>query len=313
MLKFISKICFLIMVIAGSAYGAELTLEGSFLIGHNVTPTTETPRQGVGTVGNYALGWGLTDNLFLATSPWIWVSYNTANLHLKWAKNVSQKSRFGVFASYFESYNSEPFLTAVNGSNWNDGPGGNGPGGGGPPGGGPGGGGGGGGSARTYAALSRYQWQSASVHFLYSYAFNPDDKIYFNLHYGYFWNDEFPYSIRMDPGTDTIREQIDLTALTSVRMGDSDFHWLFEFGGLGLNYWQPYMQLGSSIAYKSASWLVQLGASYTIQFSEINKKASWTPGRYDSRLHYSNTEGRYYYYRYLQTALHPEVQLQYFF
>lgn len=276
----------------------------AIFIGHNVTPTTETLSQGAGTVGNYALAYGITDTLFIATSPWIWASYNTANVHLKWAGNVSEASRLGLFLSYFESFESQPFLKSagtINGGGTRPGR----PGGGGPA------GGGGGTSTTIYTAQERYQWQSASAHGLYSYETANHTHYYFNFHYAYFWNDDFPYSIRMDPGTDTIRHQIDFTMLTQVPLND-EWNILFEFGGLGLNYLYPYMQMGASIAYKNASWLFQLGASYTGQFAELNKSTAWEIGRYDTRTH-TTESGQEYYFRYLQTAVHPEIQIQYFF
>ncbi|MEN0060285.1 MAG: hypothetical protein AAGB31_15710 [Bdellovibrio sp.] len=290
-----------------SLSSAKSSKNSAIFIGHNVTPTTDTLAAGEWTVGTYAVGVGLTDSLFIATSPWIGLSYNTANVHLKWADDFSADSRWGVFLSYFESYDSEPFLRGVTGSNFDSRPDRNN---GGRP---PGSGGLGGLATTTYVALSRYQWKSGSVHALYSKHWDSGDVLYFNLHYAYFWDDEFPYSIRMDPGSDDIRDQVDLTALAKIRLGASDFYWNFEAGGLGLNYIYPYLQVGSSLAYASSSWLVQVGASYTVRFSEAGQASGWRPGRYDTRQHYSETEEEYYYYRYLQTALHPEIQLQYFF
>lgn len=280
-------------------------MDDSILIGHNVTPTTDMLKSGVVTVGTYAVGYGLSDSFFVATSPWIWGSYNTANVHLKWGQRISNSSRISLFASYFESYESTPFLR--NAGTLNGNPGGTRPGRGGPntpPSSGSGG-------TTIYTALERYQWKSASAHALYSYDTDSGKTFYFNLHYAYFWNDDFPYSIRMDPGDDKIRNQVDFTTLTKIPMSD-EWLFLFEFGGLGLNYLYPYMQAGASIAYKSPSWLVQLGASYTAQFAELNKSTAWSPGRYDSRAH-TTENGQTYYFRYLQTALHPEIQIQFFF
>jgi hypothetical protein len=276
----------------------------SILIGHNLTPTTEVLRAGDSTVGTYAVGYALTDHLFLATSPWIWVSYNTANVHLKWATDVTENQRIGFFASYFESYDSSPLLTEINGSGGSDcrpgdrncsAPRGSNP-----------------ASGTDVQIADRYQWRSFSTHALYSYAFKYATT-YVSLKYSYFYNDDMPYSIRMDPGSDDIRDQWDFSALTAVPIPGSDFLWNFEVGGLGLNYLQPYLQLGSSIAYKSESWLIQVGASYTARFNELSQSTAWSPGRYDSRVHYSESTGENYYFRYLQTALHPEIQLQFFF
>ena len=273
----------------------------SALVGHNVTPTTETLGQGVVTAGNYAVAVGLTDSVFIATSPWIWGSYNTANIHLKWGHALDRRSRVGVFASYFQSYDSYPLTSGPAAGQM----------------------------ARTvndrfgrpttvttryYDSLRRYQWESSSLHALYSYEPAQFASLYFNLHYAYFWNDDYAYSIRMDPGKDEIRDQIDATMLAALRLGPlSGFRLLLEGGALGLNYLYPYLQVGSSLAYASDSWLFQVGASATMQFREAMYASGWSPGRHDTRLHYSLSAGQYYTGRYLQTAVHPEIQIQYFF
>lgn len=281
----------------------------AILIGHNVTPTTDIPPPGVWTVGTYAVGVSPTKNLFIASSPWIWSTYNTANIHVKWTDQISRNLHYSLFASYFESFNSTPFITEANGSTR-------------PIGTNPFPGGGGRHFRRpsiaataneTVLQTNRYQWQSASLHLLTGYAFGDRASFYTNVHYGYFWNDDFPYSIRMDPGRDSIRGQIDVTTLTQIRLGSSAMHWLFELGGLGLNYEAPYLQVGTSLAYQGRTWLLQAGASATMQFSEAIYQSGWTPGRYDDREHWSKSENRSYWFRYLQTALHPEVQVQYYF
>lgn len=262
----------------------------SIVVGHNVTPTASSPKKGVWTVGNYALGVGITDSIFLATSPWVWTSYNTANIHLKVSAPVNRKVRVGVFASYFESYDSAEFLvkqpTGLHASTFS--------------------------STSKISDTNRYQWQSASAHLVSSIEASDSVTVNFNAHYAYFWNDDFPYSIRMDPGRDSLRGQVDLSTLTEVKMSDSELSWLFELGALGVNYAAPYLQLGGSLVYKDESWLVQFGASYSVAFNEAGYQSGWMPGRYDSRTHYTN-DGQAYRQRYLQTALHPEVQLQYFF
>jgi hypothetical protein len=322
--RFAKALLFLTLpVLAFNAFADELSLDSvtvekqkAILIGHNVTPTTDIPLKKSWTVGTYALGVSVTENLFLATSPWIWVSYNTANFHLKYSRAITPSFRVALFGSYFESFNSTPFITEAGGNPIGDVPTGT------PlP--------GGRGRRRVLSPQSdihaqavvstyteqtnRYQWKSASLHMLASYELGERVTVYGNIHYGYFWNDDFPYSIRMDPGHDSIRGQVDMTTLTQVKLGATDFHVLGELGALGVNYLQPYLQIGASLAYLSESWLVQLGASATMPFSEAFTTTGWMPGRYDGRQHESQSENRTYYYRYLQTALHPEVQLQYYF
>src|SRR5690349_16640648 len=73
-------------------------------IGHNQTQSTDVLRAHTATLGNYAAGFGITDHLFVATSPWILYSYNTMNLHLKYSEDLNSRSTIGLMASYFDSY-----------------------------------------------------------------------------------------------------------------------------------------------------------------------------------------------------------------
>lgn len=269
------------------AFGAYPATKG--LIGHNTTPLAASLPAGTWTVGNYAAGVAVSDSVFVATSPWIWSSYNTANAHLRFTTPFRERQRHGVFLSYFESLPSGPLLEKGNfvspkNSFFSASP----------------------------AQTIRYQWQSGSVHLISSYDLTSDIAVNFNLHYAYFWNDDFPYSIRMDPGDDAIRDQVDFTTLTQIRIPHTQLQWLIELGLLGLNYQMPYLQIGTSLSHLSGNWLFQMGASFSVPMNEVTKKSGWQWGRYDDRLHHTKN-GDAYIERYLQTALHPEVQIQYFF
>ena len=265
-------------------------------IGHNLTPSTEVLKARTFTVGNYAAGFGLTENIFVATSPWIWYSYNTMNLHLKYSQDISARSTIGFFASYFDSYDSTNLVNSDLNSPGNtpfaaaDTPTG----------------------ANIAKSLNRYQWTSYSLHGLYSYHYEAGAVQYFNLKFSHFINDEMPYSLRMDPGNDEIRNQIDVSTLVKIpmRAGSSI---ALETGVLGLNYASPYAHLGASVAIQKQDWLVQLGASYTVPLAELGTTEGFNVGRMDNRVHYSEVARSYYTERYLQVAVHPEVQVQYSF
>ena len=261
-LLFISVIFFISIARAESGKAVD--------IGHNLTPTTKTVAAGVWTAGNYALGYGISDSLFIVTSPWIWVNYNTINLHLKWSSAQIGRSRFGIFASYFESLR------------W------------------------------AFVGDAPYFWKSASTNLLYTYSWSPQVETNFSLRASYFWNDDRPYSIRMDMGDNAIRGQLDLTSLTRIRIAESDFSLGLELGTVGMNYLYPYMHVGASVLYTWNSWLAQFGFSYTIQWREWRESKGLRPGRIDTRVRQSSSDGQFYYYPY-ETALHPEMQLQYFF
>lgn len=278
---------------------ASLRQTEALFIGHNLTPSTDVAGKYKVTLGNYAAGFGLTENLFVATSPWILYSYNTTNIHLKYSHVISPKSTVGVFASYFDSYNSESLMGQA--------PYGSGPGnapfavGDGLPTG-----------ASITPGTNRYQWTSYSVHGLYSYRYDSGNTQYFNLKYSYFVNDEMPYSLRMDPGDDSIRDQIDVSTLLKMPVED-DVSVALEGGLLGANYKSPFAHIGASFVFQQPQWLVQVGASYTAPLNEIGRPSAFEVGRMDQRVHYSQIADQYYTERYLQVAVHPEIQIQFNF
>lgn len=276
---------------------ASAPKSSSYFIGHNLTPSTDEIRAGSVTVGNYALGYAVTDNLLLATSPWIWTTYNTQNLHLKYTQVLSPKSDAGFMLSYFNSYDSGNLMDTNSSNNLT------------PfapaPGGLPTGG-------QLNAGTNRYQWTSYSAHALYGYRYDNSNVQYVNLKYSNFVNDEMPYSLRMDPGDDSIRNQIDASTLLKIPTDDNVSFGL-EAGILGLNYINPYTHLGASIRIHESSWMLQLGASYTVMAKEFGTSKALEIGRWDNRVHYSEVAQQYYSERYLQVAVHPEVQFQIYF
>lgn len=267
----------------------------SIEIGHNATPTTWMMPKNTWTVGPYGVAYQAAEDLMIATSPWLWYSYNTANLNLKWVKRISSGLRVGVFSSYFESYESRPFihcedkwrcdgtLIVSNGKVYGTGYG---------------------------RYVDRYQFQALTNQALLSF-----DASRFTitsaLKYSYFFNDDKPYSLRPDPGTDKIRGQIDLTFLVEKPLANH-VQLNVEFGSLGLNDLEPYLHLGSSVSVIFSRWLVQLGGSLTTRFSSIGTDEFWDPGAFEQRVHTSK-EGQLYNGRYLVMGLHPEIQVQYFF
>lgn len=243
------------------------------IFGHNVTPTTQVLAANDFTVGNYVLGWGATSEWTVAVSPWIWFQYNTPNFHMKWGKKYSDYINYGLFFSYFHSDRHSNPMSSQN----------------------------------------LYQWQSASLHGLYSVKTASNKTFYFNLHYAYFWNEDMPYSIRMDPGTE-ISGQIDLTSLTQIPLSWKNTSVLLEFGGLGINYLYPYVQVGASIAYQGQHWLLQFGYSYTTKFADIGSGKPYDTTRWqEPRWQENKSDDMFSNYRYYEASTHPEIHIQYFF
>ena len=78
----------------------------AILFGHNVTPTSYTLSKGTSSVGIYAIAYGVTDHLMLATSPWIDYDYNMYNAHLRYGGKIADGQRLTFGLSYFKTYQS---------------------------------------------------------------------------------------------------------------------------------------------------------------------------------------------------------------
>jgi len=261
-------------------------------IGHNLTPSTEVLRSGAFTVGNYAAGYGITENILLATSPWIWTTYNTKNIHLKYSKIISPQATAGFLVSYFDSFGSGDLVDSSISSR---------PGAFALP-----------TASEVAIGTNRYQWTNYSASALYSYRYEGGTTQYLNLKYSYFINDDRPYSLRMDPGDDSIRDQIDVSTLIKIPVEDGA-NVSLESGILGMNFKESYLHLGGSVGFQNKGWLVQVGASYTVPVGLLGTADAMDIGRMDQRVHYSEVADRYYTERYLQVAVHPEVQVQFSF
>lgn len=89
----------------------------SILIGHNLTPTTHTLAGGSVTAGNYLVAVGLTDNLFIATSPWMYVSYNMYSVGARYRYALDSLSDLGLQVSYLKSSDEPPYLYQMEATN----------------------------------------------------------------------------------------------------------------------------------------------------------------------------------------------------
>jgi hypothetical protein len=68
----ISFLLFFFWSLTGSA--------NSFVIGHNLSPTTEVPEKGTATVGTYLASYSFSDRCHVGTSPWMAYGYNSYSL-----------------------------------------------------------------------------------------------------------------------------------------------------------------------------------------------------------------------------------------
>ncbi len=74
-------------------------------IGHNVSPTSYTLAADELTLGSYAVGYGITDNWMIATSPWMIVNYNMPMIATRFAfASDSVIHRFAIEFDYFKTF-----------------------------------------------------------------------------------------------------------------------------------------------------------------------------------------------------------------
>ena len=75
------------------------------LFGHNLTPTSYTLPPQRFTLGTYVVGYGISENLTLGTSPWLVLAYNMPMLELKLALQTNTFfERISVDGTYFKTF-----------------------------------------------------------------------------------------------------------------------------------------------------------------------------------------------------------------
>lgn len=79
-------------------------LEMPVLWGHNLTPTTYTLKKNQVTAGTYVLGYGVTDNFMICTSPWIDLLYNMPSIDGRYLIAEIKDFRFLLDVSYFKTF-----------------------------------------------------------------------------------------------------------------------------------------------------------------------------------------------------------------
>lgn len=74
------------------------------ILGHNLSPTHHLVPQGVTTVGFYAAAYGVTKQLTLGTSPWIFADYNMYNFIARYRIKKWKDSFLSGQTAYFKTY-----------------------------------------------------------------------------------------------------------------------------------------------------------------------------------------------------------------
>lgn len=82
----------------------------SVFLGHLLTPTTYLPKKKTVTFGSHITGYSFNDDLLIGTASFLFFFYNSPNLYLKYGKNINDKHRLAVQATYLKSFDSYNFI-----------------------------------------------------------------------------------------------------------------------------------------------------------------------------------------------------------
>lgn len=75
------------------------------LLGHNLTSTTDTPKAGQWLLGDYAIAYGVSDELMLGVNPWLVINYNMTAAGFKYGVD-----RGKYFQNFLDRISLEAYL-----------------------------------------------------------------------------------------------------------------------------------------------------------------------------------------------------------
>jgi hypothetical protein len=77
--------------------------KSNFFVGHSLSQTSYTLPKGRWMAGTFALGYGVTNNLTVGTSPWLLTLYNMPNILIRSKIELSTSSAVGVHVGYMKT------------------------------------------------------------------------------------------------------------------------------------------------------------------------------------------------------------------
>jgi hypothetical protein len=244
---------------------------GSLSIGHNLTSNSRTLERDQWSLGTLYLGYGVTDELSVGVSPFLLLNYQMANFLLRHGLQISDRTRLGFDFSYFKTFGGrfEDVTYCPPGSDFD-----------------------GNGCFIQKRHRSGFSMEATAVKVTLSHLVTESYRMNFTLSHFYYFNEEMPFSFRMDPANSD-PYAVNLTSLHELRVSQHFFINL-EAGFWGLNYQYPYYHAGLTLNLQSEYILFSVGASTTFSPSFPAERARRFAG-YDSR-----------------SSLHPELQIQIF-
>lgn len=285
----------LISFARSSAFGYTPQATDSKVVysGLNVTQTANVYPVKRCTIGTQLLGCGITNELTLATSPWLDIQYNMYNANLRYQLSERENLSRALQLSYFKTYDTHRKLP--DGASPNDA------------------------SYDPYfcyylsseGCFTGYDMDAAWLYFAQSEKISPQFTFHWNVQAAYYWNDRKPFSLR--------RPQIGTSPWQFNLMTAYEFHmtgpWFLqtELGILGVTRKYPPFHTSATVSYRARNIAIQVG------FSATGALQAWL-NRDREDYHsaaLSTNEGlkREFTEDELKKdfSIHPELFLQYFF
>ena len=128
-------------------------------LGHNSSPTTYVLSKDGVVLGGTLIAYGLTDNISIGFSPWMYQSYNFDNLLIRLGHRLNSEFTLGFQGMYLKSYIQQ----------------------------------------EDHSYLGGYQMESLRSHLILTQEWNDYLAIHHNINYEYFYDETVPHSLRREP------------------------------------------------------------------------------------------------------------------
>lgn len=249
----------------------------SHSIGHLLSSNNNVLPDGKASVGTMYAGYGLSNNWTIASSPFVTYSFDMLNLVTRAAYDLDKKRRIGFDLGYFKTFGNPKSeyadICAQNNGGVPD-------------------------DSCAYQlektrGFKNFKMEAWSFKFTYTKLVVPFYRFNTTLSYFYYIDARRPFSLHMDPQNND-KYALNLTTLHEFRLKQNQFLHA-ELGLWGLNYKYLYYHTGLSYSYQRGNWLWNGGLTTTFSPTLPQEK-----------------ERHFNYYK-SRLAIHPELQLQYFF
>ncbi len=246
---------------------------GSYSLGHNLTSNGRTLRRRQWTLGTLYAAFGLSNQLSVGVSPFVWDAFDMFNLMARYGWDLGSTSRLSWDVAYFKTMGgreirSEGIYCPTNPSDLSK-------------------------CRQWRPQYTGFLMEAFSVKATLSERVKDYYRFHSTLSYFYYFDDRLPFSFRMDPANGD-RFTFNLTTLHELRLNPFCF-FNYELGIWGANYQYPYIHTGLSLNLQKYRWLFGFGVSTTFSPSFPENLKQVFVG-YDSRA-----------------SIHPEFEIQYFF